>query len=151
MTRNLRATLAWFDLNPDELPEDRLNSISLASDVSLRRDAMRFGDIELRVDTTRVTGSVALDPAPRPQIAANLVLDRLDLDAYWPGRSPADVLAELAGPLGAVDAAIEARLERLTWRGVHLLDVGIRGALGERAPQDQRPDGRRPRRGQGPR
>ena len=31
---------------------------------------MRFGDIELRVDTTRVTGSVALDPAPRPQIAA---------------------------------------------------------------------------------
>ena len=127
VTRNLRATLAWFDLNLDELPEDRLNSTSFASAVSLRHDAMRFGDIELRVDTTRVTGSVALDPAPRPQIAANLVLDRLDLDAYWPGQSPVDVLAELAGPLGAADAAIEARLERLTWRGVHLLDVAFAG------------------------
>ena len=55
------------------------------------------------------------------------MLDRLDLDAYWPGRSPADVLEKFAGPLGAVDAAIEARLERLTWRGVHLLDVGFAG------------------------
>ena len=53
VTRNLRATLAWFDLNLDELPEDRLNSTSFASAVSLRHDAMRFGDIELRVDTTR--------------------------------------------------------------------------------------------------
>jgi AsmA-like C-terminal region len=127
VTRNLRATLAWFDLNLHELPEDRLKSMSFASVVSLRHDAMRLGDIELRVDTTRVTGSVALDAARRPQIAADLVLDRLDLDAYWPGQWPVDVLAGLAGPLGGVDAAIEARLERLTWRGVHLLDVAFAG------------------------
>jgi hypothetical protein len=127
VTRNPRATLGWLDLSPEGVPEGRLDSVSLASDVSLRRDTVRFRALELRVDTTRVTGSVALDVAARPQIAANLVLDRLDLDAYWPGRSPADVLGALAGPLGAVDAAIEARLERLTWRGVHLLDVAFAG------------------------
>jgi hypothetical protein len=127
VTRNPRATLGWLDLSPEGVPEGRLDSISLASDLSLRRDAVRFRDLEFRVDTTRVTGSVALDVAARPQIAANLALDRLDLDAYWPGRSPADVLGALAGPLGAVDAAIEARLERLTWRGVHLLDVAFAG------------------------
>jgi uncharacterized protein involved in outer membrane biogenesis len=127
VTRNLRGTLGWLGLSPDDVPEGRLDSVSLASDVALRQDAVRFRDIELRLDTTRVTGSLAFDAAPRPQIAANLVLDRLDLDAYWPGRSPADVLGGLVGPLGAVDAAIEARLERLTWRGVHLLDVAFTG------------------------
>jgi uncharacterized protein involved in outer membrane biogenesis len=127
VTRDPRATLGWLGLSPDGVPEDRLNAISLASDVSLRRDAMRFRDLELRIDTTRVTGSVAFDAAPRPQIAGDLALDRLDVDAYWPGRAPADVLGALAGPLGAVDAAIEARLERLTWRGVHLLDVAFAG------------------------
>jgi AsmA family/AsmA-like C-terminal region len=127
VTRNPRGTLGWLGLSPDGVPEGRLDSISLASAVSLRRDAVRFRDIELRVDTTRVTGSLALDAAPRPQIAANLVLDRLDLDAYWPDRPPADVLGGLAAPLGAVDAAIEARVERLTWRGVHLLDVAFAG------------------------
>jgi hypothetical protein len=127
VTRDPRATLGWLDLSPDDVPEGRLDAVSLASDVSLRHDTVRFRNIELRVDTTRVTGSVALDAAARPQIAANLVLDRLDLDAYWPGRSPADVLGALTRPLGAVDAAIEARLKRLTWRGVHLLEVAFAG------------------------
>jgi hypothetical protein len=74
-----------------------------------------------------VTGSVAVDPKPRPQIAANLTVDRFDVDAYWPDRPPADLLARLAGPLGAVDAAVQAELARLTWRGVHLQDVGFAG------------------------
>jgi hypothetical protein len=127
VTRNPRATLGWLGLSPDGVPEGRLDAISLASAVSLRPGAVRFRDVELRVDTTRVTGSLALDAAPRPQIAANLVLDRLDLDAYWPDRAPAELLGGLAAPLGAVDAAIEVRLERLTWRGVHLLGVAFAG------------------------
>ena len=40
---------------------------------------------------------------------------------------PSTSSRDLAGPLGAADAAIEARLERLTWRGVHLLDVAFAG------------------------
>ena len=68
-------------------------ALTLASELSLRRDAWRFSQIELRVDATRVTGSVAVNPGPRPQIAANLALDRLDLDAYWPGQAPTDLLA----------------------------------------------------------
>ena len=44
----------------------------------------------------------------------------LDVDAYWPDQAPADVLARLAPPLSAFDAAIEAQLARL--------DVGRRPA-----------------------
>jgi hypothetical protein len=53
------------------------------------------------------------------------MLDRFDVDAYWPDQAPADLLAHLAGPLAVVDAAIEAQLARLTWRGVHLQDIGL--------------------------
>jgi AsmA-like C-terminal region len=70
---------------------------------------------------------VAVNPMPRAQIAANLVLDRLDVDTYWPDQAPPDLLTRLAGPLRAVDAAIQAKLARLTWRGVHLQDVGFAG------------------------
>jgi hypothetical protein len=125
VTEDLRTALAALDLSPELVAAGRLNSLSLASDVVLRRDAWRFGKVELRVDATRVTGSVAVNPAPRPQIAADLVLDRLDVDAYWPDQAPADLLAHLAGALAVVDAAIEAQLARLTWRGVHLQDVGL--------------------------
>ena len=127
VTENLRDALAWLGLSPDQVAEGRLNSLSLASEISLRRDAWRFSEVELRIDATRVTGSAAVNPKPRPQIAANLMLDRFDVDAYWPDQAPADLLAGLAGPLGAVDAAIQAQLARLTWRGVHLQDVGFAG------------------------
>ena len=127
VTENLRGALDWLGLTPDQIPERRLNSLSLASDVSLRREAWRFSAIELRVDATRVTGSAAVNLSPRPQIAADLVLDRLDLDAYWPDQAPADVFAALGGTLGAVDAAIQAQLARLSWRGVHLQDIEFAG------------------------
>jgi hypothetical protein len=127
VTENLRAALAWLDLSPDQVAQGRLTSLTLASDISLKHDAWRFSELELRVDATRVTGSAAVNRKPRPQIAANLMLDRFDVDAYWPDRAPADLLAGLAGPLGTIDAAIQAQLARLTWRGVHLQDVGFAG------------------------
>ncbi len=127
VTDNLHAALAWLELAPDGIAQERLSSLSLASRVSFTRDAWRFSDVELRVDAMRATGSVVVAPAPRPQVAARLVLDRLDLDAYWPDRAPADVLARLAQPLAAFDAAIEAQLARLTWGGVQLRELGFSG------------------------
>jgi hypothetical protein len=127
VTENLRAALAWLGLAPDDVAEGRLRSLSLASQVSLTRDAWRFRDVELRVDASRATGSVVVARAPRPQLAARLALDRLDLDAYWPGQAPADLLARLAQPLAAFDAAIEAELGRLRWGGVQLLNLGFSG------------------------
>jgi AsmA family len=127
VTENLRATLAWLDLSPADVAEGRLSSLSLASQVSIMPDAWRFSDIELRVDASRATGAVAVSLAPRPRVAGTLALDRLDVDAYWPDQEATDVLARLAQPLGAFDAAIEAHLARLTWRGAQLLDLGFTG------------------------
>jgi hypothetical protein len=125
VSENLRGALAALQLSPAQVADSGLHALTLASELSLRRDAWRFGQIELRVDATRVTGSVAINPAPRPQIAANLALDRFDVDAYWPHQAPTDLLGHLAGPLREVDAAIELQLARLTWHGVHLQDLQL--------------------------
>ena len=129
VTENLRALLAWLDLSPGDVPEGRLSSLSLASQVSIAPDIWRFGDIELRVDATRAIGQIALAPAPRPAVDANFEMDRLDLDAYWPGQAPASLLQQLARPFQLADAAIEARLARLSWRGVQLLDLDLAGRV----------------------
>ena len=150
VTENLRAALAWLDLSPDDVVEGRLSSLSLASQVSIGRDAWRFSDVELRVDASRATGSLVVAPAPRPQVAARLALDRLDVDAYWPDQAPADVLARLAPPLSAFDAAIEVQLARLTWRGVQLLDLGFAGRAVDGRLTIQKLSGRRSGQGQAP-
>jgi AsmA family/AsmA-like C-terminal region len=131
VTENLRALLAWLDLSPDDVPEGRLSSLSLASQVSIAPDIWRFDDVELRVDAARAIGQVALAPAPRPAIEATFEVDRLDLDAYWPGQAPTDLLQHLARPFQLADAAIEARLARLSWRGVQLLDLDLAGRVAD--------------------
>jgi uncharacterized protein involved in outer membrane biogenesis len=127
VTENLRAALAWLELAPDDIAEGRLRSLSFASRVSITREHWRFSNLELRVDSSRATGSVVVAPAPRPRVAAKLALDRFDVDAYWPGEDPASVLARFAQPLSTFDAAIEAQLARLTWAGAQLLQVGFAG------------------------
>jgi uncharacterized protein involved in outer membrane biogenesis len=124
-TQNLRDALAWLGLSSGDTAAGRLNALSLTSGVALIRDEWRFDGLELRLDASRATGAVAIDPGPRPRIRAAVELDRLDVDAYWPEALPVTLLARLAAPLEAVDATIEARLARLTWHGVQLLDVAL--------------------------
>jgi hypothetical protein len=127
VTSDLRALLGWLEIAPRRLPEGRLRSLSLASRLALSEETLRFTDAELRVDASRVAGSLAVGFGPRLQIAGALTLDRLDLDAYWP---EGDVRA-LAGAgleaFASVDAAIDARIERLTWQGLRLEDIVLAG------------------------
>lgn len=132
VTRNLRGALAWLDLSPGEVAEGRLNSLSLASQLSIASGAWRFDGIQLRIDASRATGAVTVEPAPRPRVTATIELDRFDVDAYWPDETPVALLARLAQPFQALDAAIDARLARLTWAGVQLLDVTFAGQAVDR-------------------
>lgn len=127
VTENLRAGLAWLDLPVTGIDNGRLRSLSLTSELSVTPDVVRVSDAELRVDASRLSGTVALKLAPRPQLAAVVSLDRLDVDAYWPGEAPGDLLTRLSVPLQRFDAAIEAKASRLTWRGLRLHDLRFDG------------------------
>ena len=128
---DLGALLDWSGLGPSlrqaGLAAGRLRTLSLASRLALDDSALRFTEAELRVDASRLSGSLALSLGARPQVAGVVALDRLNLDAYLPdGRLP-----QLAGQglqaFGAFDAALEARIERLTWHGQRFQDISLNG------------------------
>ena len=127
VTGNLRELLGWLGLEPDAVAEGRLRSLSLASQLALRDGTLRFADAELRVDASLVAGSLALSLGPRLQVAGALALDRLDLDAYWPDGEPAELARSALQAFASVDAAVEARIERLTWHGLRLAEIRLDG------------------------
>lgn len=138
VTEDLRAGLAWLDLPVTGIADGRLRSMSLTSELSLTPGVVRLSDAELRVDASRLSGTVAVKLAARPQLAAVFTLDRLDVDAYWPGEAPGELLARVAAPLQRLDAAIEADAGRLTWRGLRLIDLRFDGrSVGGRVTIDQ--------------
>ena len=124
---DLRSVLAWLDLAPAEVPEGRLRTMSLASGLTISDGALRFIDGELRVDASRLAGSLALSLGARTQLAGVLTLDRLDLDAYWPAGAVRQLVDRTLAAFGQLDAAIEARIERFTWHGVRLQDLVLDG------------------------
>jgi hypothetical protein len=123
VTSDLRHLLAWLELEPAEVPEGRLRTLSLASGLKVSDRSLRFIDGELRVDASRLAGGLALSLGTRRQIAGALTLDRLDLDAYWPGGRVRQLVERTLAPFGQLDVALEARIERFTWHGLRLQDV----------------------------
>ena len=128
---NLSALLAWSGLQPglqqSALAAGRLRTLSLASRLALDGSTLRFSEAELRVDASRLSGSLAFSLGARPQVAGVLALDRLDLDAYLPdGRLP-QLAGEGLQAFGAFDAALEAHIDRLTWHGLRFQDISLNG------------------------
>ncbi len=128
---DLGTALAWLDLQPTGVPEGRLQTLSLASQVAMSNQTLRLTDADLRVDASHLSGSLAVSLAPRSQIAAAVALDRLSLDAYGPDAEPARLIEGLAQTFSHMDAAIEAQVGRLTWRGLRLHDLTLNGRVVE--------------------
>lgn len=84
---NLRALLDWAKLDTRAFPPDRLRRASLAGRFQGTPKRFELGGIDLRVDTSRLTGAVAYVDRGRPAFGARLELDRLNLDAYLPAAS----------------------------------------------------------------
>ena len=127
VVNDLPMALAWLDLAPAKLPAGRLRTSTLASRVALSDGTLRFSDAELRVDASRLTGSLAVSLGARTQLAGALALDRLNLDAYWPDGEVRELAERTLALFGSLDAALEATIERLTWHGVRLQDLVLDG------------------------
>ena len=124
---DLPAALAWLDLAPAELPPGRLRTSTLASRVALSDGTLRFIDAELRVDASRLTGSLVVSFGTRTQLAGAVALDRLNLDAYWPQGEVQQLAEHTLALFGSLDAALEASIQRVTWHDVRLQDLVLDG------------------------
>lgn len=127
-SENLRAVLEWLRFDVGAVPADRLRKFSLSGRVSGRPDAFQVAGLDLRVDTTVMTGAVAYADRGRPGFGVRLDVDRLNLDAYRP------VLAGLFdGTLGAFDANLDARADDLTLWGVPARGLRVDATLNDGA------------------
>lgn len=121
---NLRAVLDWLKVEAGSVPADRLRKFSLTAALSGRPDNFQLSGIDLRLDTSTLTGAIAYVDRGRPGIGARLDVDRLNLDAYLPGDGPLAGI-DPASLLGAVDANLEASAGSLILNGIPVRDARL--------------------------
>lgn len=85
-SRNLRALLAWIDVEPDKgvVPPSRLNSLTMASRITGSPAQINLEGLEVTLDTTRMTGSFSYEPGARGQLSADVAVSQFNLDSYVP-------------------------------------------------------------------
>ena len=152
---DLRAFLAWLEVDLEEVPDDRLHNLSLQSQIRLTPDLAQVFSIDLRLDSTRLTGGAAYAFRTRPSFSVDLDLDRLNVDAYVDAKPASNVPAntvEITVPIDIVttkvsipvfdsfDANIKLAIGSLTAGGVVLNGLTIDGTLlgGEMEMRDVR-------------
>lgn len=81
---DFRSLLGWFNVDVSDLPAGRLNKVSATSHLAISRDMLDLGDVDLRFDSTRLTGAVVAALRERPALGVNLIVDQINLDSYVP-------------------------------------------------------------------
>ncbi len=117
-TDNLRMLLERLEVDSSGVAGDRLRRASLAARLRGRPGDFRLSAIDLRLDTSRLTGQAGYRDQGRPQISARLEADHLDLDAYRAGPPPES--RSLAAALSGLDLDLGLRLGALTSGGLAL-------------------------------
>lgn len=124
---NLRGLLKWLDIDLGQVPTDRFRKFSLSSSVRATPELAQAYEIDLRLDTSRLTGAAAYAFRARPSFSADIVLDRLNVDAYLPPTGAAEAKPDTSagegasgagapGPLAALelfDTNFKARVDKL--------------------------------------
>ncbi len=79
---DLRRVLGWLGVTVPMVPSDRLRKLTLNSNLSITpKEAQIFG-LDLKLDSSRLTGGITIALRKRLSFGADLTLDRLNLDSY---------------------------------------------------------------------
>lgn len=130
---NLRAVFDWLDVTPVGVPADRLRKLSLSTAVEVTPTLAKVSAIDLRVDSSRLTGAANIGLGSRLAFNAIVALDQINLDAYLPPPAVDQESADGDSPLallGGFDAELKAKVGKLVYHGLPLsnltLDAGLR-------------------------
>lgn len=79
---NPKALLAWLGVDASGFPDDRMTQLALEAVVTAQGDVLQMHDLDLQLDTSRITGGIGYVLQERPSFSAALAIDRLPLDPY---------------------------------------------------------------------
>ncbi|MSO85549.1 MAG: AsmA family protein [Rhodospirillales bacterium] len=100
---DLRALLKWLDVAPPDVPAERLRSLKFSGKIAATPADVRLTGLDLALDGSRLTGTVSAGFARKPTYGLDLVLDRINLDSYFPP-GPAAPKAAPATPVTRMSA-----------------------------------------------
>ena len=155
---DLRGAMDWAGVAPPPVPSDRLRKMTLSGNLKATPEQLQATAIDLQFDSSRLTGAATVNLRKRPSFGANLLLDRINLDAYLVSASPdtkavegavvegannspppvtdnnpiSDTLAGLQ-VLGSFDANIKAEVKTLVYGGTSIKDITFDGTLFDKA------------------
>jgi len=123
-SNNFHGLLEWLGIRSDLVPADRLTKLSLNSTISVTPQVVQLHEMDMRFDTSHITGALAYALRARPSFSADLTLDRLNVDAYLASagdkakaaQTPASESAAPAALLGSFDSNLRARIGQLVYR-----------------------------------
>jgi len=150
---NLRGFLTWMGVDLSAVPQDRLRGASLAATVRSTPELAEVYGIDLRLDSSTLTGGAAYAFRERPAFSVDFAVDQLNLDAYRmalsgsaapssdkvatakPATSPGLELTalppEVVEVLNAFDTNIKVAIKKLNLNAVPVrgvvVDVGLLG------------------------
>ncbi len=134
---NLREALGWLDVDVTAIPADRLRQFKFSSTVTGTSRDLTAKDIDIALDSSRITGGLVLALRERPAFGLRIAVDRFNLDGYSASRrvgigqrrsrmgkqdavsaraqapGPGGALAQILRRLQTFDANIDATVKRL--------------------------------------
>jgi uncharacterized protein involved in outer membrane biogenesis len=140
-TADLRALFDWAGVEHHTIAADRLHQASFRAGIGYGAERLDFRDVDLRFDSTRVSGGAVIALRDRIGLGANIVVDRLNLDAYAaapvkggpvakpPKAAKDQPSGKYDGGLSAFDANVRLRVGELTTQGLTLKGLTLDGSL----------------------
>lgn len=141
---DFRALARWLGADLKSLPRDRLRKVRLRAAVASEAQRIELTNLDVRFDSSRLTGGMVLALRKRIGIGTRLNLDKINLDAYLPKTpskgtgvktkgaaqgSPAAAVPGGLAALAAFDANFNLSVGRLTYGGERISGVKATGTL----------------------
>jgi len=82
---NLREMLEWVGFDTAPIPADRLRRFSMSASITGAPRNLTAKDISVQLDTSKLSGGLALVLRDRPAFGLRLVVDRVNVDGYIAG------------------------------------------------------------------
>lgn len=128
---DLGETIRWLGL-PLADQGNGWRGFSLESNVSISSVNVALSAIDMRLDTSKIEGKVGLRFSERLGMNLDVDVERLNLDLYAAEGSPTEFAELVSRQFEELDASIDARFQRLSWKGLRFEEATLSAAVEQR-------------------